>query len=710
MSASVSISGSNSDKKVRVNGVDPPKELNISGTGVTVTDNPSAGTYDIVISGGGGGSVSDATTSTKGIVQLATPSSDTTAGHVIQATDTRLSDTRTPTAHASSHKSGGTDAIKLDELAATTDITALNVSISAHGLTPKAPNDATKFLDGTGVWSVPSGTGGSATPLAKGTATKSGNSSTTVFTIAHGMSSTPVFAAVIPTSTDALGSYVTTFDATNITITYSVPPATATNNLTFEWFAMDASGGGGSLTPTGEANTMSNSGTAGLSLVLTKSGTVLPVKGLNIGSSKLSITDNTVNHTIDYDVVEANLNIANMTGTIANSRITAAAGIVYSKLNLSASIVNADIATAAAIAYSKLALGTSILNSDISASAAIAHSKIGTNLLLSETGLTALRTVTFPDSSGLVVYNSDSRLSDSRTPTAHATSHKSGGSDAIALDTLAATTDITTLNSSTTAHGLLKKLSGTATQYMDGTGAWSVPAGGGGGVSASSPNTWSAVQTFNDGDLALENPLGTAAATIKAGAQTGAVNFTFPVTSSDTITTNAATETLTNKTLTTPNISSITNTGTLTLPTSTDTLVGRTTTDTITNKTIVAASNTITDTSAAQGDVLVHNGTKFVRLGKGSTNQVLQSGPITVAWATFNAENCGIATGSGNGSTTVFNVAHSLGSVPSNAMIICSSHTITFTYTTDSTNIIVTFTTAPGSGTNNVIFHWRAVA
>ena len=52
------------------------------------------------------------------------------------------------------------------------------------------------------------------------------------------------------------------------------------------------------------------------------------------------------------------------------------------------------------------------------------------------------------------------------------------------------------------------------------------------------------------------------------------------------------TETLTNKTLTTPVISSITNTGTLTLPTSTDTLVGRATTDTLTNKTIQAGTFT----------------------------------------------------------------------------------------------------------------------
>src|SRR5210317_648554 len=51
-------------------------------------------------------------------------------------------------------------------------------------------------------------------------------------------------------------------------------------------------------------------------------------------------------------------------------------------------------------------------------------------------------------------------------------------------------------------------------------------------------------------------------------------------------------QTLTNKTLTTPVISSISNTGTLTLPTSTDTLVCRDTTDTLTNKTLTSAELT----------------------------------------------------------------------------------------------------------------------
>ena len=59
-----------------------------------------------------------------------------------------------------------------------------------------------------------------------------------------------------------------------------------------------------------------------------------------------------------------------------------------------------------------------------------------------------------------------------------------------------------------------------------------------------------------------------------------------------TVATLTGTQTLTNKTLTTPVISSISNTGTLTLPTSTDTLVGRATTDTLTNKTLTSPTVT----------------------------------------------------------------------------------------------------------------------
>lgn len=47
-----------------------------------------------------------------------------------------------------------------------------------------------------------------------------------------------------------------------------------------------------------------------------------------------------------------------------------------------------------------------------------------------------------------------------------------------ALDTLAAPTDITTLNASTSAHGLLPKLSNVSTEFLNGVGNFATPAGG----------------------------------------------------------------------------------------------------------------------------------------------------------------------------------------------------------------------------------------
>src|SRR6056300_1104072 len=70
-----------------------------------------------------------------------------------------------------------------------------------------------------------------------------------------------------------------------------------------------------------------------------------------------------------------------------------------------------------------------------------------------------------------------------------------------------------------------------------------------------------------------------------------------------TVATLTGSQTLTNKTLTSPVISTISNTGTLTLPTSTDTLVGRDTTDTLTNKVIDTANNTITIVEADISDL-----------------------------------------------------------------------------------------------------------
>jgi hypothetical protein len=48
----------------------------------------------------------------------------------------------------------------------------------------------------------------------------------------------------------------------------------------------------------------------------------------------------------------------------------------------------------------------------------------------------------------------------------------------VTTDATLTTTDVTTNNATTAKHGFLKKLSNVATEYMDGTGAWSTPTSG----------------------------------------------------------------------------------------------------------------------------------------------------------------------------------------------------------------------------------------
>ena len=119
---------------------------------------------------------------------------------------------------------------------------------------------------------------------------------------------------------------------------------------------------------------------------------------------------------------------------------------------------------------------------------------------------------------------------------------------------------------------------------------------------------------------------------------------TFPT--AGVVVTEAATETLTNKTLTAPLIGTIVNTGTLTLPTTTDTLVGRATTDTLTNKTLTSATingaSTITTTgtisagaTTVAGNVTIQgdatNANKLVLNDKGTTNALSLKAPDTLA-------------------------------------------------------------------------------
>jgi hypothetical protein len=130
----------------------------------------------------------------------------------------------------------------------------------------------------------------------------------------------------------------------------------------------------------------------------------------------------------------------------------------------------------------------------------------------------------------------------------------------------------------------------------------------------------------------------TSTLTIGTGLSGGSFNGSAPVTIAidSTVVTLTGTQTLTNKTLTTPVIAQIVNTGTLTLPTSTDTLVGRATTDTLTNKTLDGASNTFTNIpNSALANQGLTIGTTGINLGAtsltlaGLTSITLTQDPVS---------------------------------------------------------------------------------
>jgi hypothetical protein len=70
----------------------------------------------------------------------------------------------------------------------------------------------------------------------------------------------------------------------------------------------------------GEANTASNVGTGGFGLFKQKTSLNLEFRKLNVASNKLSVALDTGNDEIDLDVIESNLLLQNMSGTLTVSR------------------------------------------------------------------------------------------------------------------------------------------------------------------------------------------------------------------------------------------------------------------------------------------------------------------------------------------------------------------------------------------------------
>jgi hypothetical protein len=59
------------------------------------------------------------------------------------------------TTHSAQHKQGGSDSIKLDDLAVPDDNTDLNSTTASHGLLPKLGGGSSNFLRADGAWASP---------------------------------------------------------------------------------------------------------------------------------------------------------------------------------------------------------------------------------------------------------------------------------------------------------------------------------------------------------------------------------------------------------------------------------------------------------------------------------------------------------------------------------------------------------------------------
>lgn len=155
---------------------------------------------------------------------------------------------------------------------------------------------------------------------------------------------------------------------------------------------------------------------------------------------------------------------------------------------------------------------------------------------------------------------------------------------------------------------------------------------------------------------------------------------------------------------------------TITLPllTAPDTFVTAAFGQTLTTKTINLVDNTVTDTDAATGDIIKHNGTRYVKMAKGTQLQVLRvaSGGADLEWASISAytENKGTATKDGDGTTTAFSFAHGAGGTPGWFSVTPTSADAAsdFSVTAGATDLTVTYTFPPPTGTSNLTFAFRA--
>lgn len=355
-------------------------------------------------------------------------------------------------AHATTHKSGGSDSIKLDEFAAPTDITTLNSTSSQHGLLVKVSGTATDFVGGDNAChahtTVPLDTLGTPTDITTlnsttsqhGLLPKLGGGSTN-FLRADGTWATPAGGG-------GGNPYITTnssFTVPALNVTVNVTVASAADMIVGQTHVITD----GTLYMIGRVTviatlviTYSNQGGGGSVSGSMGSGHVYMASALGAISGTATDFlggDNTfhAHSTVALDTLGACTDITTRNATSSQH------GLLVKVSGTATDFIGGDNASHA---HSTVALDTLGACTDITTR----------NATSSQHGLLVKVSGTATDFVG-----------GDNASHAHST---------VALDTLGATTDITTLNASTSAHGLLLKLDNTVTHFLNGQGAWTAPA------------------------------------------------------------------------------------------------------------------------------------------------------------------------------------------------------------------------------------------
>ena len=289
------------------------------------------------------------------------------------------------------------------------DVTTNNVSTMRHGFAPKLPNDAAKYLDGTGAWSTPAGGGGSGTVTSVSVVS------------ANGVSGSVANASTTPAITLSIGAIAPTSVAATGTVTGSNLSGTNTGDQT------SVAGNAGTATALQTARTIN-----GVSFDGTANITVPAAAGTLTGSTLASgVTASSLT-----SAAGGTFGTAAFTAATAYDPAGAAAAITLAGLGgvpTSRTVNGHALSSNISVTASDVGLG-SVENTALSTwTGSSSLATVGTitsgswhGSAISDTYISSAAAwnakVSFPGfgtTGSTAAVGNDARLSDARTPTAH---------------------------------------------------------------------------------------------------------------------------------------------------------------------------------------------------------------------------------------------------------------------------------------------------